>query len=158
MTHTVEILRAPATTAAVTRFHVDYEAIRTIGERMGPAFETVAARLGEADIAPAGPPVAYYDPSADGFDVAAGFRVAAPFTAPPGLERLDVEPRDVAHTTHVGSYAELQTAYRDLETEVEGQGRSLAWEGPMWEEYVSPHDAPEDETRTEVYWPVAGSE
>ena len=158
MTHTVEILRAPATTAAVTRFHVDYEAIRTIGERMGPAFETVAARLGEAHIAPAGPPVAYYDPSADGFDVAAGFRVSEPFTAPPGLERLHLEEREVAHTTHLGPYAELQTAYLDLETEVEGHGRSLAWGGPMWEEYVSEPGAPEDQARTEVYWPVAASE
>jgi effector-binding domain-containing protein len=153
--HEVEILTVPAMNAAVTRFHISADELGTIGEKIGPAMGEVMARLGGAGIAPAGPALAYYEPAGNGYDVAAGFRVSEPFTAPPGVERIDLGDIEVAHTTHLGSYTDLPTAYDDLRHGSAGLGRTLVQGGAMWEEYWSPPGTPDDQTRTEVYWPVA---
>lgn len=155
MQHEVDFARTPASTAAVTRFHVGRDELATIGEQMGRAFGAVMAALGQADVHADGPALAYYEPTDDGFDVAAGFRVAADFTAPPGVERLDLGEVEAAHTTHIGPYSELTTAYDDLQRQAADAGRALVRSGPMWEEYWSPPETPDDQTRTEVYWPVA---
>lgn len=154
MAHQVEFIRTPATTVAVIRFHVASAELPMIGERMGRAFGTVMAELGKVAISPNGPAIARYEPTEDGFDVAAGFRVPASFTAPPGLERLDLDEVDAAHTTHLGPYSELTTAYEDLQTQAEAADRTVASDGPMWEEYWSMPGTPEDQLRTEIYWPV----
>ena len=154
MHHLVDITRTPASTAAVTRFHVAEDELETIGEHMGRAFGTVMAALGQAHVDTDGPALACYEPAGDGFDVAAGFRVAPDFAAPPGLERLDLEEVEAAHTTHIGPYSELPTAYEDLHDQTAAAGRALARTGPMWEEYWSGPGTPDDQTRTEVYWPV----
>ena len=156
MQHTVDITRTQASTAAVTRFHVAYSDMATIGEHMSHAFGTVMAALGRDAIHSDGPALAYYEPGEDGFDVAAGFRVASDVATPPGLERLDIRETEAAHTTHLGAYSGLSAAYDDLRAEVEHAGRRLA-EGPMWEEYWSGPETPEDQTRTEVYWPLSPS-
>ncbi|MBJ7357001.1 GyrI-like domain-containing protein [Nocardioides sp.] len=155
MTHDVEIVTVPARTRAVTRIHVPAEAMPTIGERMSEAFATVVTRLGRAGIPPTGPAFACYTPADGGFDVAAGFGVPDTFAAPPGLERIDLGAREVAHTTHLGSYSGLPSAYEDLQTEVTRRGRALDGDSPMWEEYWSGPETPDEKTRTEVYWPVA---
>lgn len=155
--HEVEILTAPTTTAAVTKFHICADDLGTMGDKMRPAFGTVMARLGEAGITPEGPALGYYQPAGDGYDVAAGFKVAEPFTPPPGVERLDLGDVEVAHTTHLGSYAELPTAYDDLLHEATDRGLTLLQNVAMWEEYWSPPGTPDDQIRTEVYWPVAAA-
>jgi effector-binding domain-containing protein len=157
MQHEVEIVRVPASTAAVIRFHVTHDELPRIGERMEQAFASVMTRLGEAKVIPNGPAVAVYEPTADGFDVATGFHVAPEFVAPLGLERLDLSAAEAAHTTHLGPYEELTTAYADLQEQAGRIGRPVAWGQPMWEEYWSEPGTPEDETRTEIYWPVAAS-
>lgn len=154
MPHDVEIVTVPARMTAVTRIHVPAEAMPTIGERLSEAFARVAARLDAAGISPAGPAFACYTPADGGFDVAAGFGVPGTFAAPAGLDRLDIDAGEVAHTTHLGSYAELPSAYEDLMTEVTRRGRAVDRNSPMWEEYWSGPDVPEEKTRTEVYWPV----
>lgn len=154
MRHEVEIMRTPASTAAVVRFHVRHDELPVIGERMECAFASVMTTLGEAHLIPNGPAVAVYEPVMDGFDVATGFRVAPGFVAPPGLQRLDLDAVDAAHTTHVGSYQRLPAAYADVEAQAERAGRPVAWGVPVWEEYWSEPGTPEDETRTEIYWPV----
>lgn len=153
MTHEVEIVTVPANTAAVVRFHVRHDELGTIGERMEGAFAEVMTELGKAHVIPNGPAVAVYEPVADGFDVATGFHVTRSFVPPPTLERLDLEPGEVAHTTHLGSYAELNEAYADIEEQAEQIGRPVVW-GAMWEEYWSEPGTPEDQMRTEVFWPV----
>jgi effector-binding domain-containing protein len=155
MRHKVEITRTPATAAAVLRFHIGHDELPTIGERMERAFASVMTQLGEAHIIPNGPAVAVYEPVADGFEVATGFHVAPEFVAPPGLERLDLDSVEAAHTTHVGPYSELPAAYADVQEEAERAGRPVAWGVPMWEEYWSEPGTPDDEMRTEIYWPVA---
>jgi effector-binding domain-containing protein len=154
--HTVEIERVRATTAVVTRFHVAPAEGDAVGERMGQAFTAVASGLTKAGIVVEGPALAYYRPTPDhGFDVAAGFVVGAPFTVPPGLDRLDLDAGEVAHTTHLGPYSDLPAAYADLHDAVTARGRTLSETGPMWEEYWSAPGTPEEDTRTEVYWPVS---
>jgi effector-binding domain-containing protein len=157
MTHQVDFVRTPAHTVAVTRFHVAHEALPTIGERMEDAFATVLTRLAAAHVVPTGPAMAVYQPTGDGFDVATGFHVAPEFVAPPGLERLDLTVAPAAHTTHVGPYAGLRAAYADVEAEAARAGRPVAWGAPIWEEYVSEPGTPEDQTRTEIYWPVVAT-
>jgi effector-binding domain-containing protein len=56
---------------------------------------------------------------------------------------------------HVGAYTELPSAYQDLQAEVTRRGRALDEGSPMWEEYWSGPETPDDQTRTEVFWPVA---
>jgi effector-binding domain-containing protein len=119
---------------------------------MGRAFGTVAAELGTAHHTPDGPAIASYEPTEDGFDVAAGFRVPPSLTVPPGLDRLELCEVEAAHTTHIGPYTELPVAYEDLRTQAEAVHRTLAGNGPMWEEYWSEPGMPEDQTRTEIYW------
>lgn len=163
MTHQVEIVRTPARTVAVFCFHVRSAELPTIGERMGRAFGermgrafgAVAAELGRAHITPSGPAIASYEPAADGFEVAAGFPVSASFTAPAGLSRLDLPEVEAAHTTHVGPYSELSTAYNDLLTQAAAADRTVIPDGRMWEEYWSEPGTPDDQTRTEIYWPLA---
>jgi effector-binding domain-containing protein len=154
MGHEIEIVRVPARTAAVIRFHVPHEELPAIGQRMERAFATVMADLAEAHIIPNGPAVAVYEPAGDGFDVATGFHVAPEFVAPPGLERLDLDAVEAAHTTHIGSYSELPAAYADVQVQAEQVGRPVAWGLPVWEEYWSEPGTPESETHTEIYWPV----
>jgi effector-binding domain-containing protein len=96
-----------------------------------------------------------YDPGADGFDVAAGFRVPGTFTATPPLDRLELDEVEAAHLTHIGSYSELPAAYRDLQTQAEAAEQPVVIGGPMWEEYWSGPGTPEAQTRTEIYWPVS---
>ena len=91
MPHTVQFVNIPPATVAVIRFHVSSGELPMIGERMGRAFATVMAELSKVPITPNGPAIACYKPTADGFDVAAGFRVPPTFTTPAGLERLDLD-------------------------------------------------------------------
>ena len=154
MTHHVEIVKTPAITVAVIRFRVRSADLPTIGEQMGRAFGTVVEELGKANIPPRGPAVASYAPAADGYEVAAGFPVSSSFTPPPGLARLDLGAVEAAHTTHIGPYSELSAAYDDLHAQARAADRTVDADGPMWEEYWSEPGTPDDETRTEIYWPL----
>lgn len=154
MTHEVEIVTVPANTAAVVRFHVRHDELPTIGERMEDAFAAVMTELGKAHVIPNGPAIAVYEPVTDGLDVATGFHVTGSFVPPATLERLDLDAGEVAHTTHQGSYARLSEAYADLEEQAEQLGRPVILDGAMWEEYWSEPGTPEDQTRTEIFWPV----
>jgi effector-binding domain-containing protein len=158
MSHKVEFMKTSATTAAVVRFHVSSGELPDIGARMGRAFGTVMAELGKVATDPEGPAIACYEPTDDGFDVAAGFQVPSTFTAPAGLERLDLGEVDAVHTTHLGPYSELATAYEDLQRQAEAADRTVASRGPMWEEYWSAPGTPEDQIRTEIYWQLTSAD
>ena len=155
MAYAVDVTTVPSRTVAVTRFHVDADDIGAMGARMGAAFGKVMAGLGRARIGPAGPPLAFYERSGEGFDVAAGFPVREPFGPVDGISPLELPAAEVAHTTHLGSYEDLPAAYDALRAAVEARGRALADDAPMWEEYWSPPGTPPSQTRTEVYWSVA---
>lgn len=152
--HEVEFVMPSVMAVAVTRFHVASGELPAMGERMGHAFATVMAELGKASVVPDGPAVARYEPTADGFDVAAGFRVPFEVAVPAGLERLELGGIEAAHATHLGPYSELPAVYEDLMAHADAAGRPVAGDGPMWEEYWSGPETPAEQTRTEVYWPL----
>lgn len=155
MAPTVEFVTVPRTTAVVARFHISAAEMPGVGDRIGAAFGTVIGGLSRTGVVVDGPAFAYYDPVGDGFDVSAGFEVPGTTSAPDDLELLVLEPTEVAHLTHLGSYADLPRAYDDLRSQVEVAHRTLQPDGPMWEEYWSEPGTPEAETRTEIFWPVS---
>ncbi len=155
MPYRTEITTVPSRTVAVTHFHVELGELPELGEKMGAAFGAVMSHLSRAGAVPRGPAVACYEPEGGGFDVAAGFPVTEPFEPGDGVEPMVLPGGEVAHTTHVGPYDELPAAYEALREDVEAQGRSLAADAPMWEEYWSGPEAPPQEARTEVFWPLA---
>jgi effector-binding domain-containing protein len=158
MTHEVDVVDVAPRMVAVKRFHVDYGKMTQIGESTAHALSAVASTLGAAHVAPDGPAMALYEPRADGFDIAAGFVVDAPLEEPSQVEVISLDGTRAAHSTHVGSYASLSTAWEDLQTEASAQNLALRANGPMWEEYWSMPDTPPDRTRTEIYWPLANAD
>lgn len=155
MTYVTEITTVPTRTLAVARFHVDDDEMNEIGRRINDAFETVVGELQQAGVTPTEPAVASYERAGDGFDVAAGFPVDGPFEPAGAVTRVAVGGCEVAHTTHVGPYDRLPDAYEALRADAEAGGRALVDDAPMWEEYWSPPESPPQDTRTEVFWPVA---
>lgn len=155
MSREVDVQVVPARPAAVVTFSVTEGEMGAMGERMGTAFQRVLEALASAGTSPTGPALAHYEPTPEGFEVAAGFWVAAPLPdLGDDVTNLEVPETEVAHTTHVGPYDDLPSTYDALRVAVERTGRRLA-DGPMWEEYVTGPDMPPEQTRTEVYWPLA---
>lgn len=153
--HTVDLVHVQPSVAAIVRFRIERDDLPSVGEQMGRAFGTVGAALSHFEVRADGPAVAFYTPAGTGFDVAAGFQVLPDANLPPEVERISYGDVVAAHTTHVGAYAELGTAYEDLQKHAQAEGMALSDELPMWEEYWTPPEAPAAETRTEVYWPVS---
>lgn len=154
MSYEIDVLAVPARTLAASRFHVTEGDLPDMGATMGSAFGRVMNALRAAGATAVGPAVACYERSDDGFDVAAGFPVASPIVGE-GVMSLELPSAEVAHTMHIGSYEELPKAYDALRAEVEARGRHLDDSAPMWEEYLTGPDVPPEQTRTEVYWPLA---
>ena len=153
MEYDVRLVHEPSRELAVTTFEAaDAGAVAGL---IGKAFATVAEFLVQRGAPPAGPAVAYYESAPDG-----SFLVAAGFTVPRELQYSgDVMPfrlpgGEVATTTHVGSYADLPRAYDALRRAAGEHGRTLEESGGMWEEYWSGSDVPQDEARTDVFWPL----
>lgn len=156
MTYEIHVITVPAHTLAACRFHVTENDLAHMGEKMGTAFGHVMVALRAAGVAAVGPAVACYERTEDGFDVAAGFPIDATITAfVDGVVSLELPSAEVAHTTHVGPYEELPKAYDAVRAEVQARGQHLDDGAPMWEEYLTGPDAPPEQTRTEVYWPLA---
>jgi effector-binding domain-containing protein len=151
----IEMITVEPRALAVARFDVATDELDAMGERMGAAFGAVMAHLRRAGIVPRGPAVARYEPTTDGFTVAAGFPVDAPVEPGDGIDSIVLPAGEVAHTTHLGPYDQLPKTYEALRAGVEAQGRSLVDGAAMWEEYWSGPDAPSEDARTEVFWPVA---
>lgn len=155
MAHDVRIVTVPSRTVAATRFAATEAA--QIAQLMEAAFtevvQTVAA-LGRTPVAPA---VAFYEPTAAGWDVCAGFPLDGEEPPPQAgvVGPVEIPGGEVATTTHVGSYDTLPEAYADVDAQVSARGRTVAMDRPMWEEYWSGPDAPPEETRTVVYLPLA---
>ncbi len=154
MDHQVRIERRPAQHVAAVRFPTTPA---ELGLKMASAFAEVMASLDRRDVAPAGPPLAYYQQQGDGFSVAAGFPVDRELDPDGPVITVRLPAAEVVTTTHVGRYQDLPRAYAALARQAQKQGRQTDDSGGMWEEYQSPPGTPEDRTRTVVYWPLKPS-
>lgn len=150
MGYDVQIAHESGRHLAVTRFTTE---ISRIGEKIGPAFQTVAGYLAEQGIAAAGPAVAYYETGPDEFKVAAGFFVAEPIVGGGAVQPFRLPDTDVATTTHMGAYEDLVSAYDAVKSGALDQGREVD-ESTMWEEYWTGPEVPAEQIKTVVYWPL----
>jgi effector-binding domain-containing protein len=138
---------------AVTRFDARPE-VDDMGQKSSAAFGGVASYLARIGVPVAGPAISVYEMEGDLFHVAAGFVVEAPFEPGEGVEPLQLPACEVATTVHIGPYERLGEAYEALQKGVVAQGRQVEDSGVMWEEYWSGPEAPPEETRTVVFWPL----
>lgn len=134
---------------AVVRADLDVDELKTW---LGEAFHEVAEYLNATGNAPVGPPFARYHRIAEHrFHVEAGFPVARRLTSSNGVEGSRLPGGDVAVTTHIGLYDDLEATYDALGRWLES--RSATPEGDAWEVYFSGPDEPPSQWRTDIYQP-----
>jgi len=147
MEYHVDRIDLEAQPTAVVRGIVAQEAI---AEFLGGAFGEVIGAISAQGLAPAGPPFGCYVPTAEGFEIEAGFPASAPI-APTGRVVASELPGGTALVVlHRGPYAAVSAAY----TAAEDWLADNAWEstGQPWEAYL---DGPEvAEPRTLVHVPI----
>jgi effector-binding domain-containing protein len=151
MSHEVKIATEQGRHLAVTRFDARPE---DMGQKQGAAFGSVAGYLARIGVAVVGPAVSCYEMAEDVFHVASGFVVEGPFEPGEGVEPFQLPECEVATTVHIGPYDQLGQAYDALKAGAAAQGRKVEGSGIMWEEYWTGPEAPPEETRTVVFWPV----
>lgn len=151
MTDTTLVTLTPEPFAYVTREC----ALEAIGKTIEESFCTLDAALGQAKVAPSGPPLARYTHFADGrVTVDLGFPVHAGGTASlraAGLNTGMTGGGLAMRGVHVGPYDTLRQTYDKILTAIRAAGRAPADE--MWERYFA-HAEAASEARTEVLWPV----
>lgn len=144
MEYDIEVAELEQQDTAVFRGHAKVEAM---GDFLGLAFRQVMGALRGAPIV--GPPFARYEMTGDGFDVEAGFPVAAPIAAAGQVEPSTLPAGPAATTMHVGSYADLGAAYKAIEEWLSANGFEMI--GAPWEAYL---DEPAvANPRTIITWP-----
>jgi effector-binding domain-containing protein len=149
-TQRIHVARQRARDLAVVKFHATPA---EIGSYIGGAFGTVAGFLARNGIAMSGPAVAKYTMRDGGFDVSAGFEVAAAIKGD-GTVVPDVLPAcDAAVMTYVGGYDTLGPAYTEVRDWIVGNGGVP--DETMWDEYLSDPSTPPSETRTNIIWPMS---
>lgn len=137
---------------------VHYEArAEDIGSKAGEAFRRVAAHLARTGVPIAGPAVSVFEADEDAFSVTSGFVVEGEFEPGEGVEPFRLPEVEVATTTHVGPYEELDKTYGALGRGAAARGRRVDDTGPMWEECWSGPETPPGETRTVVFRPLIPS-
>lgn len=124
---------------------------------MSEAFCALEAALRQAETAPAGPPFAHYRSVRDGkVEVDVGFPVRAASVQAlreAGLAIGETARGRALHGVHEGSHDSLSAIYDAMIANLRERGLEPCED--MWERYLSPPEAPPDETRTEVFWPAA---
>ena len=126
-----------------------------LSDFFGRAFAQTAGALGQAGLAPSGPPIAiYYGEPDTAVDVAAGFPVASDAEPPAGTQLAEIPGGDAVETVYTGSYDTIGAAY-DLLTQYLAQ-EHLQRRELMWEEYLAGPDsgAGPDAARTRIVFPL----
>jgi effector-binding domain-containing protein len=148
----VEIVELGEVRVATIRAVVD---AGDVPDFMADALAMVAAALGAAGVAPAGPPFArYFSMGAEGLDVAAGFPVAEPFLGAGVVHPGELPAGPAAVTTYVGPHEGLEAAWADLRRRIDGLGRRRG-DDPWEVFFIGPGSGVgEAQWRTELSWPL----
>ncbi|HEX6301359.1 MAG TPA: GyrI-like domain-containing protein [Acidimicrobiia bacterium] len=137
---------------AVVSADLDVEELKTW---LGEAFHTVADHLRATGNAPTGLPFArYHRLGEDRFHVEAGFPVARLLEVDNGVKGSSLPAGDVAVTTHMGPYDDLEATYEALAKWLES--RDAIPVGDAWEIYFSGPYEPPSQWRTDIYQPYKG--
>lgn len=132
--------------AAVVSGKVAHDGIR---EFLSDAFGQVVAELSAQGTGPAGPPFARYGMTDDGWDIEAGFPVAAEIDAAGAVRPITLPGGTGLVVLHRGPYPEVVGAYRAAEQWMADNSWSPT--GAPWEVYLDEPDV--EEPRTIVHCP-----
>jgi effector-binding domain-containing protein len=132
---------------------------RTVSrDNLGAFFAGIYLRIGNAltaaGSATAGPPFArYYNSDPSGFDVQAGWPFEGRFAGAGDINVDELPECRAARTVHIGRYDGLSAEYRRIEAWLAENGHRPR-PGP-WESYLDSKEAESEDTRTELFWPLA---
>ena len=153
MEYPVQVKVAPARLVLARRVTVDAKDLGpTIGQTLGEAY----GHLGQAGIAPAGPPVVvFHDRLVDGerWDIEICAPASRVGTPPSGFEFRELPGGHVVTTIHRGPYEAMEPAYRAM-TEWMGEHDYEPAGAPREIYLTDPNTAP-DNIETAIEWPVA---
>jgi effector-binding domain-containing protein len=127
----------------------------SISEDGAQAMKDLIEGLDREDITPSGPPrFVYHALDEDAWTIEACFPVRDLQRAPQGLQLRHFDGGPTATTIHVGPYAQLGMAYRELAVWMENQG--LTKGGPPFDIYLNDPNEVKDPAKfeTELAWPV----
>jgi effector-binding domain-containing protein len=152
MDYEVRVRTVPARSMAAMKFR---STVAELPSRMKTVFGAVMGYMSKAGICPSGPAVTLYDQVTDDvFDVTAGFYVPSAIPGDQNVVAGVVPAGEVATTTHLGPYDGLPQAYQALQDWMRAHGRKPAGTA-MWEEYLTGPETPPNQTRTDIFWPLA---
>lgn len=115
--------RAPSLVLATIGRTVDQDDPGVLLAAFGELFAELAAALGRAGVAPAGPAWSLYDRAREeGLRIAAALPVPAAVDLPAGLERVELPEEEVAVTVHRGGMDGIGGAYGAVMTWMEAAG------------------------------------
>ena len=141
MTYEIELVELTEQPAAVVRGKVPHDGLPDF---LGGAFGDVLGALGAQGLEPAGPPFGCYVPTADGFDVEAGFPASAP-VQPAGRVAASTLPGGTAvQVLYRGPYAGVAAAYEAGQAWLAEHDREAS--APPWEAYLDEPDVADPRT------------
>jgi effector-binding domain-containing protein len=147
MEYHVERIELEPQVIAVVRGEVAHDGIAGF---LGGAFGEVMGTIGAQGVQPAGPPIARYEPMADGFRIEAGFPVTGPVRPIGRVEVAELPGGPALTVLHRGPYDQVAGAYHAAEAWLAEHDWEFA--APPWEAYL---DGPEvAEPRTIVHVPA----
>lgn len=126
---------------AVVRGLVPEEAIP---EFLGWVFREVMEAIEAQGLHPAGMPFGCYVPTADGFEVEAGFPTSAAVAPTGRVVASSIPGGPAVQVLHRGSYGEVRAAYEAAEAWLVDNDWESA--GPPWETYLDGPEVPEPRT------------
>ncbi|MCU1322133.1 MAG: AraC family transcriptional regulator [Acidobacteriaceae bacterium] len=149
-----QIVETPALQAAVIRFTIPREEIRSV---MGPGMQELIATVTAQGITPTGRIFSHHfkmDPAV--FDFEIGISVPTPVTPASRVQPGQLAARKVIRTVYHGSYEHLGAAWGQFEAWIAANGLSIAPD--LWESYLTGPDMNPDPATwtTELNRPLAG--
>ena len=127
-----------------------------IGPALGEAYGAIWPYVQRVGVEPAGPPYARYlsvKPEHAVFE--AGVPVSRAVPGEGEISAGELPGGDVAVTTHIGPFDQMQPAYEAIGAWMREHGRADG--GPPWEVYMTdPAEEPDPaKWRTDIVWPLA---